>query len=312
MNDHRVLGGALLVLAALLVANPLYIFQHPDEINEVQVGNYYDRTPTANYTYEELSPRAQDVVRKAIESPDNSTRFRGDEARPPEFTFARPSNDTRDVARSRYRVAYNGTNYTLRLVYDYSATRSTVTLGESENRTATANYTYEQLSPRAQELFRTVHAASNNTTTFQGDEKRPPEFRVAPRTNATSGIVVGSVYRVEYNGTNYTIETFTPPRVMQSETRRSQSLVVFGLILGAIGALFVWRPQPLTLGYALGGFGAVFLVLNLAYRYTPTVAGWVTVFGSSIFVMLAILGGIVSGGYLVYKTNRERRLSQVR
>src|SRR6056297_2299348 len=106
MNDHRVLGGVLLVLAALLVANPLYIFQHPDEVNEVQVGNYYDRTPTANYTYEELSPRAQEVVREAIESEDNSTRFRGDETRPPEFTFAEPSNDTREIARSRYRIEY--------------------------------------------------------------------------------------------------------------------------------------------------------------------------------------------------------------
>lgn len=310
MNDHRVLGGVVLLLAVLLVANPLYIYQHPDEINEIKVGNTYDRTPSANYTYEELSSRAQELVRKAIESDDNSTRFRGDHTRPKEFQFDKPTNESRDIVQTVYRVEYNGTNHTVALVYHYATEFSRVTVDEPTDRRPSANYTYGELSPRGQDVFRSALTAQNNTTKFQGEENRPAEFSVPQQTG--SSIVVGAVYRVEYNGTNYTIETFTPPRVTNTEARRSQALIAFGLILGVIGGLFVWREQPQTLGYTMAGLGFVFLVLNLGYRYMPDVFGWLTVFGSSIFIVLALLGGIVSAGYLVYKTNRERRFAQHR
>jgi len=300
----------VLLLAALLVANPLYIYQHPDEINEVKVGNTYDRTPSANYTYEGLSSRAQELVRKAIEAEDNSTRFRGDHTRPKEFEFDRPTNESRDTAQTVYRVEYNGTNHTVTLVYHYATEFSRITVDEPTAQRPTANYTYAELSTRAQNVFRSALTAQNNTTKFQGDEKRPSEFSVPQQTGGS--IVVGAVYRVEYNGTNYTIETFTPPRVTNTEARRSQALIAFGLILGVIGSLFVWREQPPKIGDKMDGLGFVFLVLNLGYRYAPDVFGWLTVFGSSIFIGLALLGGIVSAGYLVYKTNRERRFAQHR
>ncbi|WP_136715987.1 hypothetical protein [Halorientalis salina] len=310
MNDHRVLGGVLLVLAVLLAANPLYIFQHPDEVNEVKVGNSYDRTPTANYTYEELSPRAQELVRQAIESEDDTTRFRGDRNRPDEFRFEAASNGTREVAGSLYRIASNGTNYTLAYTYRYSNESSRVTVDGPDDRIPRANYSYEELSPRARTVFDEAMSAENNTTQFQGAENRPDEFEVPPQSNTSGGVVVGAVYRVEYNGTNYTIETFMPPRVSNTETQRSQALIGFGVVLGVIGALFVWRAQPQMLGLTFGSLGVAFLVLNLGYRYAPDLFGWLTVFGSSIFVSLALLAGIVSAGYLLYKTNRERQLAR--
>jgi hypothetical protein len=310
MNDHRVLGGVLLVLAVLLVANPLYIFQHPDEVNEVEVGNTFDRTPTANYTYEELSPRAQELVKQAIESEDDSTQFWGDDNRPEEFQFEGATNRSRDLVGSVYRVAYNGTNYTVAYTYRYSNESSTVTVGNSYDRPPTANFTYEELSPRARDVFDAAMDSQNNTTRFQGQENRSDEFTVPPRSAESGGIYAGSVYRVEYNGTNYTIETYTPPRVSNTETQRSQALIGFGVVLGVIGALFVWREQPQMLGLTLGSLGVAFLVLNLGYRYAPDLFGWLTVFGSSIFVALALLAGIVSAGYLLYKTNRERQLAR--
>lgn len=218
MKDHRILGVGLLVVAVLLVANPLYIFQHPDEINEVKIGNTYDRTPAANYTYENLSDPGQKYVRKAIESPTNATQFRGDEKRPPEFTFDPPENG--------------------------------------------------------------------------------------------SGIVAGEVYRVEYNGTNYTVETFAPPRVVNTETRRSEALIAYGVVLGLVGGMFLWRRQPRSMGIGLGALGALFLFLNLGYRYAGDALGWVTLLGSSIFVVLALLGAIVSAGYLFYRSMRQRRQAQ--
>ena len=312
MNEHRVLGGAVLVLAVLLVANPFYLFEHPDEVNEVKVGNTYDRTPVANYSYDDLSPRGKEVVREAIESADNSTRFHGDDDRPAEFEFAAPSNRSRDVAGSVYRIGYNGTNYTVVYTYRYSTEVSEVTLTSRYDGAPTATYTFGDLSPRAKEEFRRALNAHNNTTRFQGAEKRPDEFEVPTHpTGSTSG-VVGAVYRVEYEGTNYTIETFMPPRVSNTETRRSQALVAYGLVLAVIGSLFVWREQPRSLGLTLGGFGVVFLLANVGYRYAPDQVGWLTVFGSSIFVVLTLLGGIVSTGYLLYRTNRERRLEQRR
>ncbi|MFB6179486.1 MAG: hypothetical protein ABEI77_07170 [Halorientalis sp.] len=308
MNEHRVLGVVLLVAAALLVANPLYIFQHPDEVNKVVVGNSYDRTPAANYTYDELSPRGKTVVRKAIESDTHGTRFHGDDRRPSEFEFAAPPNKTRDSASTVYRISDNGTDYTVTYTHHYETNTSRLTVGNTANQRPAAAYAYANLSTRGQDVFDRALTAENNTTRISSTA-RPPEFSVPPRTAGSSGFA-GEVYRVEYNGTNYTIETYAPPQLTNPETHRSQALMAYGLILALIGALFVWREQPFVLGVLLGGLGVVFLVLNLGYRYTPDLVGWLSVFGSSIFVVLALLAGIVSAGYLLYKTNRERQLTR--
>lgn len=217
MNYHRVVGVVVLCIGALLVANPLYLYQYPDERNTVAVGNYLDQSPRANYTYEELSPDAQRLVRTAIESEDNFTRFHGDHRRPEEFRFS------------------------------------------------------------------------------TGDENG-------------SFAVVGGVYRVEYQGRNYTISTFEQPPI-QEESRRSQGLVGYGLVLAVVGTIYLWRDQDSAVGPTLGAVGVVLLAFNALYRFAPDALGGLNVLGSAVFILVALLFAIASGGYLVFKTMRERRLS---
>jgi hypothetical protein len=222
MNDHRVLGVALVVLAALLLANPLYIYQYPDQKNEVSIGETrYERSPSENFSFEELSPRAQELVEAAIESDTNSTTFRGDDRRPSEFDFSKPVDDQTDA-------------------------------------------------------------------------------------------FVGEVYRVEYEGQNYTVTTFQHPRSIKPETRRSQTLLGLGLVIALIGVLYVWREQPPLLGGVVGGAGFIFLLLNVGYRYTDNGLGAFGLFGSWPFMLLGLLGSITAAGYLLYLTNRERRLNRYR
>jgi hypothetical protein len=305
MKDHRVLGIVLLLLGALLVGNPLYMFQNSGEINQVVVGNYYDREPIANYTYEELSPRGQEVVRDAIESTDNRTEFRGDHRRPSEFQFTRENSDSNQTLNAVYRIVYNDTNYTT--TYRYRTGSETGEFGISDGEeTPDRTYRYEDLSPDAQELFRTALEAPNNTTSFTGADRRPSSLELGASTDF-SGAIVGGVYRVEYNGSLYTVETFSPPSVFQSETQRSHGLIALGVALCLVGGLYVWRKQPFSLGLTLVGFGSVLLVLNLGYRYAGDLLGPLTLFGSGPFIGIGLLVTIISIGYLLYKSTRERR-----
>jgi len=210
MKRHRALGVVLLFLGILLVANPLYVYQYPDEINRVQVGVLYETEPAANYTYGELSPRAQELVRKAIESDSNVTTFHGNHRRPAEFQFA-PGGDT----------------------------------------------------------------------------------------------IAGELYMVEYQGETYPITTYEPAPI-ETESRRSEGLMGLGLVIGVAGALFIYSRQPMRIGLGLAAAGVVFLVLNLLYRFSPSTLGGLNVLGSPAFLVSALLVGIVSVGYLLYRTNRRR------
>jgi hypothetical protein len=215
MKRHRALGVGLLLLGILLVANPLYIYQYPDEINRVQVGTLWETEPAANYSYEELSPRAQELVRTAVES-------------------------------------------------------------------------------------------DSNVTTFHGDHRRPTEFQFSA--GAGTDRIAGELYLVTYNGTTYPITTYESAPV-KTESRRSQGMLGFGMVVGIAGALFIYARQPLRIGLGLFGAGAFFLVSNLLYRYSRSTLGGLNVLGSSIVLTLALLIGIVSVGFLLYRTSRRHRLA---
>lgn len=116
MKTHRALGVVLLVVGALLVANPLYIYQHPDEIYHVKAGTSFDGGPgrlDGNYTYGELSPRAQELVTRAIES-DSRISFHGDHRRPEEFQFTAEQNGTVQVVGAVYAIEYQGQTHYVR------------------------------------------------------------------------------------------------------------------------------------------------------------------------------------------------------
>lgn len=215
MRGHRALGAGLLVLAVLLAANPLYLYQHPDEVNTVRVGNYYDRPPAANYTYENLSSEARALVRAAIESGDNETSFHGHDNRPPEFEF--------------------------------DAT------GDGE-------------------------------------------------------VFAGEVYRVEYRGHTYTIETYEQSATPGTESRRSETLVGYGLVLGVVGAAYLRREQPRDIGAALGGLGVGFLLVHLAVRHGGV--DGLSILASPVFVLLGIVVAVLATGYLLFRTMHDETVTQ--
>ena len=217
MNNRRVLGVVLLVLGGLLAANPLYIYQHPDQVNEVLIVSEPRGEPAANYSYDSLSPRAKTLFDRARQAPDNRTTFRGDEARPDDFAFVDNSSAVR---------------------------------------------------------------------------------------------IAGNLYYVEYRGDTYYLRAFEQPSLGE-EQRRSQGMIGLGAALGLVGALYVWRGnQSTSLGAALGIVGGLLLLLNLANRFTPDVLGAFNVVGGTVFVVLAMLFGIASAGYLLYLAAREEFLDK--
>ncbi|WP_336003006.1 hypothetical protein [Halorientalis halophila] len=113
MDDRRVLGLGLLVVAALLLANPLLVFQNPDEVNEVRVLEDYDGTPAANYTYAELSPRAQELLDEARAADSGRTVFHGNENRPEEFAFV-DEEQAVGIAGNVYRIEDGSERYHVR------------------------------------------------------------------------------------------------------------------------------------------------------------------------------------------------------
>ncbi|MFB6165978.1 MAG: hypothetical protein ABEJ31_12530 [Haloarculaceae archaeon] len=220
--NHRVLGVGLLLVAVVLAANPLFIYQHPNQVNVVQLGNYYDRPIAANYTYDELSPRARELVRAAIDSPSNATTFHGNDRRPPDFEFSRTG----------------------------------------------------------------------------GEEA------------GGSLVGAGAVYRVEYQGRNYTVETFEEPAMLNDEARRSKMLIGYGLILALVAGLYLWRPQPPDIGFGLGAIGAAFLVVHLAARYAGDAVGGFAALASSVFVLLGIVAAVIGAGYLLFRAMHEREVTE--
>lgn len=217
MNDRRVLGVVLVVLGGLLIANPLYIYQHPDQINEVRIVSDPLEEPTTNYSYDELSSRAKTLFDRARESTDNTTTFRGSEGRPEEFDFVDDENAVR---------------------------------------------------------------------------------------------IAGNLYGIDYEGETYYVRAFQQPS-LGDEQRRSQGLVGLGVALVIVGALYAWRAnQPPTIGASLGVIGGLMLLFNLLNRFAPEILGAFNVVGGSIFVLLAMLFGIASAGYLGYLAGRELLLDQ--
>ncbi|WP_424018609.1 hypothetical protein ACOZ4N_03790 [Halorientalis pallida] len=214
MDDHRVLGVGLLVIAVLLLANPLYIYPNPDEVNEVRVLDSYNGTAAANYTYENLSSRAQSLVDRAQRTESGRITFRGNENRPPEFTFVQTDQAVR---------------------------------------------------------------------------------------------VEGEVYRIERGDDRFYVWTLSRPD-FNTESNRSLGLLGLGFVLAAMGALYVWRPQPTDIGGAMAGAGTLLLLFNLDYRYTELL-GRFSVLGGWVVILLTLLSAIVSLGYLFYRTMRERRLA---
>ncbi|RXK51218.1 hypothetical protein [Halorientalis pallida] len=103
MDDHRVLGVGLLVIAVLLLANPVYLYPNPDEVNEVRLLDSYNGTAAANYTYENISSRAQTLVDRAQAAESGRITFRGDENRAEEFTFVQTGQAVR-VEGEIYRI----------------------------------------------------------------------------------------------------------------------------------------------------------------------------------------------------------------
>ena len=214
MDDHRVLGVGLLVIAVLLLANPLYLYPNPDEVNEVRVLDSYNGTAAANYTYENLSSRAQTVVDRAQAADSGRITFRGNENRPEEFTFVQTEQAVR---------------------------------------------------------------------------------------------VEGEIYRIERGDEQFYVWTLSRPG-LGTESNRSQGLFGLGVVLAAMGALYVRRPQPLDIGGGIAGAGALLLLFNLDYRYTELLGGF-SFLGSWVVILLVLLAAIVSLGYLFYRTMRERRLA---
>jgi len=226
MRTHRVLGVGLVILALLLVANPLYVYPNPDEINEVQ----------------------------------------------------------------------------------YSENKSDLYFGDGGNFTPSARYDYEELSDRGKEVVDRAREAEDNSITFYGDDERPEEFEFVNESQSVR--VAGSVYEITRDDETAYIRTYEHPPTT-NETQRSRGLIALGIALGAVGLVYVWREQSRNLGLTLGGIGGLELVANVANRYGGSTFDVFAVLGSSAFIVLALLATIVSLGYLLYKTMREREGRQL-
>lgn len=214
MEVHRVLGVGMLVIAVLLLANPLYVYPNPDEVNEVRLLDSYNGTAAANYTYENLSGRAQDLVDRVRTADSGRITFRGNENRPAEFTFVQTDRAVR---------------------------------------------------------------------------------------------VEGEIYRIERGDEQFHVWTLSRPN-FDTESDRSRGLLGLGFVLAVMGALYVWRPQPLDIGGGMAGAGTLLLLFNLDYRYTELLGG-LSFLGGWIVILLILIAAIVSLGYLFYRTMRERRLA---
>jgi hypothetical protein len=168
-----------------------------------------------------------------------------------------------------------------------------------------ANYSYGELSSRAQTLYDRARTAEDGRITFHGNENRPGEFEFVDEAQTVG--IAGKVYRIEYEGETTYVRTFERPTV-GTEANRSQGLLGLGVVLAVMCALYVRRPQPLDVGAYNAAAAAVLLLLNVDSRYTGLLGG-LDFLGGWIVILLALVAAIVSLGYLLYRTMRERRLA---
>lgn len=111
--DRRLGLGFALLVAVLLVTNPLYTLSNADEpeydhsIDRVDPEEIPDKIDVLQY--DSLSPSAQGVVDEALVDPDGHETVAGEENKPPEFFYS----DTTSPNRGQYVIEQNGTYYEL-------------------------------------------------------------------------------------------------------------------------------------------------------------------------------------------------------
>lgn len=76
---------ALVAVALALVANPLYLYQYPDEVNTLQRGNPFDSEPRDTVDLDGLPGESREMVSQALER--GRYEFHGDHRRPAPFRF---------------------------------------------------------------------------------------------------------------------------------------------------------------------------------------------------------------------------------
>lgn len=192
-------------------------------------------------------------------------------------------------------------------LYQHPDEVNTVQVSAAETD-AEVDYAFENLSPRAQDVVETAVESETGVTQFRGDHRRPAEFNFDP--SEGTDIIAGSTYRVGYQGTTYVVRTFAEPELLTSERERSQGLFGFGVVLALIGFSYILHRQPTGLGLATGGIGLALFGANVVYRLDGP-GGVVTVLSAPAVLFFAILAGIVTLGYLVYRAMRQRREAEL-
>jgi hypothetical protein len=111
--DRRVSLVFALLVAVLLVSNPLYSLQDANEpeydhsIDRIEQGEIPDEIDVLQY--DSLSPNAQAVINQALVDPDGQETVAGEENKPPEFFYS----DNTSPNRGQYVIEKNGTYYEL-------------------------------------------------------------------------------------------------------------------------------------------------------------------------------------------------------
>lgn len=111
--DRRIGLVLALLVAVLLVANPLYTLQNADEpeydhtIERIDQQEITDEIDVLQY--DSLSPTAQAAIDQALVDPDGHATVAGEENKPPEFFYS----DNTLPNRGQYVIGKNGTYYEL-------------------------------------------------------------------------------------------------------------------------------------------------------------------------------------------------------
>lgn len=111
--DRRIGLVFALLVAALLVANPLYTLQDADKpeydhsVERIDQQEIPDEIDVVQY--DSLSPTAQAVIDGALVDPDGHETVAGDVNKPPEFVYSDESTPN----RGQYVIEKNGTYYEL-------------------------------------------------------------------------------------------------------------------------------------------------------------------------------------------------------
>lgn len=111
--DRRVSLGFALLVAVLLVANPLYSLQDATQLeydhstDRIEQGEIPEEIDVLQY--DSLSPTAQAAIDQALVDPDGEATVAGEANKPPEFFYS----DTTSPNRGQYVIEKNGTYYEL-------------------------------------------------------------------------------------------------------------------------------------------------------------------------------------------------------